>query len=163
MALSPALQPVADALDRGEWTKTIVFEEEGNPGSRVLFAATIGLQDVHGLPELVMFGMSQEAVDTIIHNVAAQLVRAGGWKGGPLQLNGIFENEPVELRTVHPGHYPIVAAVNIMVRRETGRPEMKEMVQIVWPGNDGRFPWDPEATDRFPDQKRLDIPPQPDA
>lgn len=163
MALSPALQPVADALDRGEWTKTYLFEEDGNPRSRVVFAATIGLQEAHGLPELVMFGMSREAADTIIHNVTAQLVKAGGWTGGPLQMDGILEHEPVELRRVHPANHPLVAAVNIMVRRETGRPAMKEMVQIFWPGDDGRFPWDADATDRFPDQKRLDIPLQADA
>lgn len=158
MPLSPALQKVAAALDRGEWTRTCLFEEDGNPKSRAVFTASIGLQEAYGLPELVMFGMTQEAADTIIHNVAAKLVRAGGWPGGPLQLDGVLENEPVELRTVHPANHPYVAAVNIVVRRETGRPEMKEMVQIFWPGNDGRFPWDPEATDRFPDQKRLDIP-----
>lgn len=160
MALTPALQPVADALARGEWTKTYLFEEDGNPKSRAVFTATIGLQEVYGLPELVMFGMSREAADTIIHNVVAQLAKGAGWKGVPLQMSDIIEEELVELRAVHPAHYPAVAAVNIVVRRETGRPEMKEMVQIFWQGDDGRFPWDPDATDRFQDQKRLDIPPE---
>ena len=54
-------------------------------------------------------------------------------------------------------HLGEVGAINIMVRRETGRPPLAGMIQIFWPGDDGRFPWDPESTDDFKDQPRLDI------
>ena len=156
MALDPALQPIANHLEQMGWTKVYVPKNASRPDGRLLFTTTIGLQEQFGLPELVVFGFDRTMVDGIIHNVAAQLSRTG-WQGGPLQMDGILEDEPVELRTVHQEHFTDVGAVNIVIRRETGRPPLKEMVQIFWTGDDGRFPWDPDAEDDFRDQKRLDI------
>ena len=90
--------------------------------------------------------------------MAAKLVKEKKWTGAPLRMDGILNEAQVELRAVHPQHMGEAGAMNIMIRRETGRPPLQSMVQVFWPGDDGRFPWDPERTDPFRDQPRLDVP-----
>ena len=157
MALSPELQPVAARIDRDGWTKVYVQKDPADPNSRLLFTVTVGLQEKHGVPELVVFGLDREMADGMIHNVAARLVKDRSWTGQPLRLDGVLEGEEVELRSVHEEHFIEVGAINIMIRRETGRPPLAGMVQVFWPGDDGRFPWDPDSADEFRDQPRLDI------
>ncbi|HPF22975.1 MAG TPA: DUF4262 domain-containing protein [Hyphomonas sp.] len=157
MALSPELQTVAANVDRDGWTKVFVQKDPNDPNSRLLFTTTVGMQEKFGLPELVIFGLNRETVDGMIHNVAAKLVTEKKWTGAPLRMDGVLNEADVELRWVHPEHLGEVGAVNIMVRRETGRPPLGAMIQVFWPGDDGRFPWDPEKTDAFRDQPRLDV------
>ena len=157
MALSPELQPVAASVDRDGWTKVYVQKNPADPNSRLLFTVTVGLQEKFGVPELVLFGLNREMADGMLHNVAARLVKDKAWAGEPLRMDGVIEGEDVELRSVHDDHLGEVGAINIMVRRETGRPPLVGMIQVFWPGDDGRFPWDPDRTDDFRDQPRLDI------
>ena len=157
MALSPELQAVADNADRDGWTKVYVQKNPADPNSRLLFTVTVGMQEKFGLPELVVFGLNRETADGMIHNVAAKLVQEKKWTGAPLRMDGVLNEADVELRAVHPEHMMEVGAINIMIRRETGRPPLAAMLQVFWPGDDGRFPWDPESTDKFPDQPRLDV------
>ena len=157
MALSPELQTVADNVDRDGWTKVYVQKTPSDPNSRVLFTTTVGMQEKFGLPELVVFGLTPETIDGMIHNVAARLVQEKKWAGAPLRMDGVLNEADVELRAVHPEHLGEVGAINIMIRRETGRPPLAGMIQVFWPGDDGRFPWDPETTDDFRDQPRLDV------
>ncbi|MEZ6001209.1 DUF4262 domain-containing protein [Hyphomonas sp.] len=157
MALSPELQPVAASVDRDGWAKVYVQKDPADPKSKLLFTVTVGLQEKFGLPELVLFGLDPELADGMIHNVAARLVKEKLWAGQPLRLDGVIEGEEVELRSVHSEHLGEVGAINIMIRRETGRPPLAGMVQVFWSGDDGHFPWDAESTDDFRDQPRLDI------
>ena len=157
MALSPELQAVAANVDRDGWTKVYVRRNPEDANGRILFTTTVGMQEKFGLPELVVFGLNQETVDGMIHNVAAKLVQEKSWTGAPLRMDGVLNEADVELRWVHPEHLGEVGAMNIMIRRETGRPPLAAMIQIFWPGDDGRFPWDPEKTDEFRDQPRLDV------
>ncbi|KCZ90444.1 DUF4262 domain-containing protein [Hyphomonas jannaschiana] len=157
MALSPELQAVANNVDRDGWTKVYVQKDPANPNSRLLFTVTVGMQEKFGLPELVIFGLNPETADGMVHNVAAKLVNEKKWTGEPLSMGGVLNEADVELRPVHPEHLGEVGAINIMIRRETGRPPLRGMIQVFWPGDDGRFPWDPESTDEFRDQPRLDI------
>lgn len=157
MALSPELQPVAAIVDRDGWTKVYVQKDQADPNSRLLFTVTVGLQEKFGVPELVLFGLNREMADGMIHNVTARLMKEKAWAGEPLRMEDVLEGEEVELRAVHDEHLGEVGAINIMIRRETGRPPLAGMIQVFWQGNDGRFPWDPEHTDEFRDQPRLDI------
>ena len=157
MALSPQLQTVADNVDRDGWTKVYIQSDPSDPNSRVLFTTTVGMQEKFGMPELVVFGLGRETAEGVIHNVAAKLVTEKKWTGQPLRMDGVLNEAEVELRAVHPEHLGEVGAVNITVRRETGRPPLAGMVQVFWPGDDGRFPWDPDSTDEFRDQPRLDV------
>ena len=157
MALSPELQPVAASVDRDGWAKVHVLKDPADPKSKLLFTVTVGLQEKFGLPELVLFGLDREMADGMIHNVVARLVKENIWAGQPLRLDGVVEGEDVELRVVHAEHVGEVGAINIMIRRETGRPPLAGMIQVFWSGEDGRFPWDPETKDKFRDQPRLDI------
>ena len=157
MALTPDLQVVADNLERDGWTKVFVQKDPSDPDSRVLFTTTVGMQEKFGLPELVVFGLNRETVDGMIHIIAAELVTNKKWTGAPLRMDGVLNEADVELRLVHPEHLAEVGAINTAIRQETGRPPLDAMIQVFWPGDDGRFPWDPETTDKFRDQPRLDI------
>ena len=157
MALSPELQAIADNVTRDGWTKVYIQKTPGDPNSRILFTTTVGMQEKFGLPELVVFGLGRDTIDGMIHNVAARLVQEKEWTGAPLRMDGVLNEADVELRPVHAEHLGEVGAVNIMIRRETGRPPLGGMIQVFWPGDDGRFPWDPDSTDEFRDQPRLDV------
>ena len=157
MALSPELQTIAANVDRDGWTKVYIQKKPGDPNSRILFTVTVGMQEKFGLPELVVFGLNRETVDGVIHNVAAKLVQEKKWTGEPLRMDGVLNEVDVELRPVHPDHLGEVGAINIMIRRETGRPPLSGMIQVFWPGDDGHFPWEPENKDDFRDQPRLDV------
>lgn len=157
MALLPSLQAIADNVERDGWTKAYVQKDPTDPKSRLLFTVTVGMQEKFGLPELVVFGLNPETADGMIHNVAAKLVQEKKWTGQPLRMDGVLNEADVELRAVHPEHLGEVGAINIMIRRETGRPPLSGMIQIFWPGDDGRFPWDPDNKDAFNDQPRLDV------
>lgn len=157
MALSPELLAIAANVDRDGWTKVYVQKNPMDPNSRLLFTVTVGMQEKFGLPELVVFGLDRATTDGMIHNVAAKLVQEKKWAGAPLRMDGVLNEADVELRPVHPEHMMEVGAINIMIRRETGRSPLAAMIQVFWPGDDGRFPWDPESTDKFPDQPRLDV------
>ncbi|MEZ5997911.1 MAG: DUF4262 domain-containing protein [Hyphomonas sp.] len=156
MALDPPLQPIADALQQNDWAHVYIRRKPDDPASPLLFTTTVGLQE-HGLPELVVFGFDQEMADGLLQNTIAALKKAGGWNGGAQRLDGVLEGEQVELRPVHANHLNFVGSANILVRRETGRAPLEGMAQIFWAGDDGRFPWDPDSTDDFRDQPRLDL------
>ena len=157
MALSPELQAVAANVDRDGWTKVYVRRNPEDANGRILFTTTVGMQEKFGLPELVVFGLNRETADGMMHNVAAKLVKEKKWTGEPLRMDGVLNEADVELRPVHPEHLGEVGAINIMVRRETDRPPLGGMIQIFWPGDDGLFPWEPDSTDEFRDQPRLDV------
>ncbi|MCA8900651.1 MAG: DUF4262 domain-containing protein [Hyphomonas sp.] len=157
MALDPVLQPVADRVARDGWTKVMVGKPTSDPEARLIFTTTVGLQEM-GIPELVVFGLSRALIDGFIEGTLEVLAQAGGWKGEPLELDGVVEDQPIALRQVHGDHINFVGSTNILVRQETGRAPLAGMVQVFWAGEDGRLPWDPQSTDKFPDQPRLDLP-----
>ena len=158
MTLSPEVQNLAALVDEYGWAKGFVRSKPDDPTSRIEFTFTVALDEKYQLPELMMYGLKEDVINGVIRGVIDHLVEAGGWKGVPLRLTGILNEHPVELRQVHPQHLPNIGVYNMAVRAATGRRPIPGMVQIFWPGRDGKFPWDPDATDAFVDQKRLDIP-----
>lgn len=158
LALHPELQVIDDLIKANGWAHGTMPSDPTNPNSKTAFAFTVGLDEKFGLPELICYGLKDEVYHGTFLGVIEQLVAAGGWTGKPTRLDGVLNEVPVELRSVDPQHVNLVAPHNREFRKATGRPPIPGMVQIFWPGSDGRFQWDPNATDAFPDQKRLDIP-----
>lgn len=94
---------------------------------------TIGFPDVLGHPEVVASN-----VDPSFLNRLSDLIRAGARFTDGASLEGLLR-DPVVFRRVPPELMgPEVAACH---QHHAGKPF--ELVQMVWPDAEGRFPWDP--------------------
>lgn len=99
----------------------------------ILFSYTVGLAR-KGLPELIVFGLSQE-VSLSILNAAAKRLEA---QDLPLDVKlDELANLPLVAKAVPPkngDHF-----LNVANNREN---RLLPAIQIVWPDRSGVFPWD---------------------
>jgi hypothetical protein len=120
-----------------------VFPTEDAPG--VCFAYTVGLTGRHH-PEVMMVGNVPFEVSQAILNHVARDVLAGTLRVTPGdRLDGYLQGDLPPLVAAGP-----VAAQgdtgNIGVARRIYGP-VARAVQLVWPGPDGRYPWDLDYDD----------------
>ena len=102
-----------------------------------------------GLPQHVAHEVISKTVD---------LAKGGlKWQGAEILSDDILEGFTVSIRPVDQSYWPDYLNANIAFRNISGRPDISNVAQIVWPDGEGRFPWDAgfELSDR---QHRLDIP-----
>lgn len=140
------------------WTKLHARGVQGDPTSKIVFTITVNLDEAFDMPELIVFGLDEDVINPLIAGIIKRGQEGFKWTGEPVQFDKLLKDYPVELRAVHEDVLPILFERNISYRKATGRPELKEAVQVFWPGKDGKFPWDEGHIDSFFDQPRLDIP-----
>jgi Domain of unknown function (DUF4262) len=114
----------------------ISTEMENDKGAFIPMAYTAGLSD-NGLPEIICFGLPRRA-GHILLNDAAELLRKNKLPldtaipelavGFPL----VFKRVPAEQG---------VSYINLANYR-AGRPV--DLIQLIWPDEQSRFPWDAE-------------------
>ena len=93
------------------------------------FAYTVGLTDC-GLPELVITGMDDEAAATVLNAVARRVLRADLEVGARVDLAGlVLEVVPVQRPELH-----LLTATALYGDDVSG-------LQLVWPDDRGRYPW----------------------
>ena len=93
---------------------------------------TIGLADLD-LPELMIFGIPGEYVETILNGAAARL------KKGELPIDTII-NDLTNLPVVFKEVQPSAAARYIIEANDRAGAELNA-IQLIWPDGDGIFPW----------------------
>ena len=124
---------VRDAIERiavGSWSVTGVFGDAANSP----FAYTSGLTD-HGLPELVITGLSPDLAGTFLNEAARKSVTdarfcTAGYRPSRLR-------RPVTFSSVD------VIDTDSMRLTRLLYGEGFRAVQLVWPDESGCFPWDP--------------------
>lgn len=158
MTLNSADQAIDDLVKMHGWTKLHARGTAGDPNSKIVFTTTVNLDEAHGLPELIIFGLEEDVMDAVIAGIIAKREAGFAWTGAPVQFDKILQDHPIELRALHPEPLNVLFERNIAYRKATGRPALTEAVQVFWPGKDGKFPWDEGHVDSFFDQPRLDIP-----
>lgn len=115
------------------WHVILVAPSGDEPG----WAYSIGMFRTLGHPEILMFGLRDSTMQTIINNTGER-VRAGA-----RFADGIEDAEAVEgyrcvFRMVARGWYPLVLGFSLWFYGEKEFP----VLQLVWPDRDGRYPWD---------------------
>lgn len=110
-------------------------EPEPTPG----FAYTVGMWETWKQPELLSVGLPREVAHSIYWDIARR-IEAGGdgarYRDGDV-ADGLLEGGyKVAFRAIAPPHHPLAFA-----RRHYGKARF-EAVQMVYPDEQHRFPWD---------------------
>jgi hypothetical protein len=125
-----------DMIDRFGWALQYVFDGEGDHVPP--FCYTIGLHELDH-PELLIFGLDQGTSAQIL-NTAGARIRTGErlHDGDVLTLDGDPQLRVTALTVPNPGE--ILYSTN----RHYHRPDDDSVpaLQLVWPDDVGRFPWD---------------------
>lgn len=112
------------------------------------FAYTVGLTDC-GLPELVITGMDEVAAATVLNAVAGQVLRADLVIGTRVHLCGLA----LEVIHVDRPELHLLTAMTLYGDDVRG-------LQLVWPDDRGRYPWEAGYRSRRAGQPLLGRPVQ---
>ncbi len=104
-------------------------------------AYTVGLWHTFRQPELVMFGLSGEDMQSWL-NTCVELGRDKGWPQPGEPFDGVLDGFGTQLRDVHISWYRALFGTALSFYRGTGVP----FRQLVWPDRNGQWPWDEAAT-----------------
>lgn len=114
------------------WHFVSVLEDDRLPP----FAYTIGLERNFKHPEFVVFGLEYPAMEEIL-DVLADRVRDGERFEGGRSYDGVLEELPCAFLDVHPSRFHEHFG---MAQRYYGTRPFR-FLQIVWPDEEGAFPW----------------------
>ncbi len=118
----------------------LVFDPEGVESN---FAYSVGFTQTVGHSEVIIFGLSDELMHTMI-NETMSLLRNGLRMHDGMRIDGLLEGHCVVARSISSQKAiddHLVSAIWIWRRGHTG--SMPTPFQLVWPGAvDGLFPWD---------------------
>jgi hypothetical protein len=137
-------QQLLKAIDQVGFRVTAVGEGEDEPG----FAYSTGFAETLGQPEVIVFGLPDQGMGTMIGALFDQC-RAGLRLADGLEIAGLLGGHSCVLRAVKPDN---IAAKYFQLamwyhERQFGT-AMTAAFQIVWPGSQsGLFPWDPDCSE----------------
>lgn len=108
------------------------------------FSYTIGLFETYQQPEIIIFGLEQDMHQVLLNNMAYD------YKEGKKPVHGILYVDILDeyecyLINVEKEHFEEYLGIAIDYYQATDFPVM----QIVWPANNRKFPFDEGAPDSF--------------
>ena len=116
------------------WAAVGIFSENEPP-----WIYTVGLQDTHDHPELVIYGLPLELMHNLLHDAVREIENGKRFEPGTL-AGGVIANYDVAVVKVDEPfdpRYPLNVATFFHEDDEV------EAVQLVWPQADGTYPWQP--------------------
>ena len=131
---------IIENVRRHGWHVVMVPQDEIGPG----FAYTIGLAHTHGSPELALFGLDVYEMGHMLNALGARAARGEAPAAGQ-EYEGIADDRPVLLRETDPRWYRTFFGRAIRFYRRPPLP----LLQVTWPGPDGRRHWEEEAGERL--------------
>lgn len=134
---------ITDLVAAHGWAIQGVFADPGRqePG----FTYTIGVYRTHRHPELVVFGLPPEAAKTILNRVADRFARGGEAIVPGVRYDEILEGFPAMFITAAPER----TAEYLYAYEWFYQGQAPPVLQLVWPDEAGRFPWDEHFDHRF--------------
>lgn len=130
---------LADIAEFG-WHSMNVLEDDGHPP----WTFTIGLYDTWWFPELIIVGRSRATAQEILTSIVDELednCRLDLAAADAYLLLGM----PCHFVKVHARYYEDYDGF----ARSYYRGKHFPMYQIIWPSNDGHYPWSPKASAVF--------------
>lgn len=124
-------QKVQSAIDAHGWAVQGVFPSTDDDGAP--FAYTVGMT-ARSLPELLIYGLPSQVATLVLNAAGARMGEDGPPQDGQ-RLSGLIAN--YDLAVVNAVHTRDLA----MARRFYGNDQVRA-VQLVWPDQEGRYPWD---------------------
>jgi len=127
------LKDTEDKIKKYGYVVIFVFADVEN--QKPSFTYTVGLSKTYKHPELIVFGLPQEASKILLDNVVEKIIED---KGG-VEVNKLYEeiaNMPLQFLKVKNG-----AADEYAMNFFYHYPDVKlEMLQMIWPDPAGIFP-----------------------
>ena len=120
---------IRDVIRRCGWSVEYVFGEEGSPA----FGYTVGLWEL-GHAELVTFGACPDCAARVLNRLGSQ-IRDGVWLSADSTPE--LDGTPLLLFDVPNPHQVILGAWALYVDDEV------PALQVVYPDDEGRWPWEP--------------------
>lgn len=107
-------------------------------GGELIHAYTVGLTETYGHPEVVVFGLSPLEATKALQTVAAQVKSIGQTFTTDLVYRHVFQNHRAAFRHVPPEK---ACSVLSLACQRYGQGAF-EALQLVWPDDADRFPWE---------------------
>ena len=108
------------------------------------FTFSVGLWENFDHPEVIVFGLPQEIAHELVNVIADEVSEGRQFLAGT-KHEGILEGYPVRFFEVPKARYAEFLGSAMWAYEGDDFPA----VQLVWPDKQGRWPWDPDARERF--------------
>ena len=103
------------------------------------FAYSIGLYHNHDHPEILVFGLEEVLMQSLINGIRDEINRGRRYLAGS-SYPGIIEGFECAFRPVHASHYHALLGYAEWFYPDANFP----VLQCFWPDKQGLFPWQPD-------------------
>ncbi|MGW3607798.1 DUF4262 domain-containing protein [Micromonospora sp. NPDC005161] len=126
----------SEMIDRVGWSVTLVHPSDGDPDHEVPFAYTVGLT-AHDYPELITAGLPPGVAHSLLNDLAGRVYdKAERFTHGQRISDLIAGYDAIIIHGP-----PTDDLLPGMASARYGRDQIR-LQQLVWPDQQGRFPWD---------------------
>ena len=128
---------IADRVAAHGWT-AVGVDDHDPP-----FVYTVGLMYSARHPELIIVGLADQGYPLLMALIS--LIGAGQSFATPGKLEDALDGVPLAVRAVHPTQHEKYLGHAMAHCRHQGDIGKLSAVQILWPDDNGKFPFDPEC------------------
>ena len=122
------------------WT-VVTVDEPGSPRG-LIRAYTMGMSEYGNEPELLAYGIVRRKLAAVLQELGNRFVRfEGGGVPQDMLIEGLRDDPPLIAKRVPARVAKQVAPWAAIRAREVGT--SLSLLQLVWPDNRDRYPWDP--------------------
>ena len=139
---------VLERREEHDWFVNVIAEDELGPG----FAYSFGLYERFKHPEVIIFGLPADTMQTLINEVGENILLRGVQYGAGDSANDLLEGYTCTFREVNPLRYAETITWATWFYGSQGFPAL----QLFWPDKQGRFPWDVEFSESLR-HRQLDL------
>ncbi len=123
---------------------------------RPSYVYSVGLAFSADHPEIIVCGLPQEGY--LLLKLVVTLVAGGESFASPGIYTNILNDVPLAVRPVHPTQAPRTLEYASAECDRRGRPDLLQAIQIFWPDDAGRYPFDADCDPAVAElQPRLDL------
>ncbi len=144
-------QEILAAIDKDGWFGIAAEESEYGPA----YEHTVGLQASCDHPEVIVFGLPFETMHDLLWAVYHS-IREGRSFREEGEYGDLLQGFDCAFRRVHPGWHEFLFETALWHREQMGAAGTLEVMQILWPDPQGRWPWDPRC-DEAAGYNQLDL------
>jgi hypothetical protein len=133
------------------WHVPHIFADENGPG----FSFSVGLYLKFGHPEILVMGLEQPVAHKFINLIGGYVSTGRVFRQGE-RTDDLAQGSPSSFIPIAIEHYQQYLGYGIWFYRSLKQPF--PALQLVWPDEQGRFPWENDYDKRFFKlQKLLDV------
>jgi hypothetical protein len=146
-------EEIAAVVSKNGWTSLSIYDASPR------FRYSIGLMHTYDHPEFIIFGLEPRQSHAILAAIVRDIRGGGSFKTAGTHGGILIDDALIAVRPVHPSQHPLYFGYAMGFCRHIGRRGELQAVQVFWPDEAGRFPFDVGFDlDVYHCQSRLDFP-----